>query len=106
MKGLGVRLARRMNVLMGRRGRVIAERYHFRPLKTPTEVRNAMHYIRHNRRHHLGPTAVPATWVDPRSSEAGMLVLPAPSTWLLRVGWTRARSIRAEVAGPNLVGEM
>ena len=91
MKGLSVRLARRMNVLMGRRGRVMSERYHARALRTPTEVRNAMHYIRHNRRHHLGAEALPGTWVDPRSSEAGVLALPAAVTWLLRVGWTRAR---------------
>ncbi len=93
MKGLSVRLARRMNALMGRSGRVIADRYHARTLRTPTEVRNAIHYIRHNRRHHLGAAAaqLPADWVDPYGSDTGALALPHPSTWLLRIGWRRGR---------------
>ncbi len=93
MKGLSVRLARRMNALMGRSGRVMADRYHARPLRTPTEVRNAIHYIRNNRRHHLGAAAaqLPADWVDPYGADAGALALPHPATWLLRIGWRRGR---------------
>jgi REP element-mobilizing transposase RayT len=41
MKGFGVRVARRLNRIAGRKGRVIADRYHARYLRTPTEVRRA-----------------------------------------------------------------
>ena len=82
------------NALMGHSGRVIADRFHARVLRTPTEVKHAIHYMRHNRRHHLGAAAaqLPAAWVDPYSSDSGCLALPAPSLWLLRIGWRRAPS--------------
>jgi REP element-mobilizing transposase RayT len=87
MKGLGVRIARRMNAMMKRSGRVIGDRYHARRLKTPTEVRNAMHYIRYNHQHHgLG------RGVDEYSSEVMFAGLVAPARlWLVTVGWKRAR---------------
>src|SRR6266496_3514276 len=53
MRGLSIRIAKAMNRLMSAKGRVIADRYHTRILKTPTEVRNAIHYIRHNHRKHM-----------------------------------------------------
>ena len=52
MQGLSVRLARRVNALLGRRGRLLAQRYHARPRRTPTEVRNAVRYVLLNARHH------------------------------------------------------
>ena len=74
MKGLGVRIARGLNRLMGTRGPVLADRYHARTLRTPREVRNAFAYVLGNHRHHarrwapppagLGPTA-------PRGAGAG-----------------------------------
>ena len=79
MKGLGVRVARGLNTLMGRHGQVIAERYHAHVLRTPTEVHNAVHYVLHNYRRHFG---APTSFVDPYSS-AG-LPLPRPHTWPLR----------------------
>jgi REP element-mobilizing transposase RayT len=94
MKGLGVRIARRMNAMMKRSGRVIGDRYHARRLKTPTEVHNAMHYIRYNHQHHgIGRAAA-----DEYSSDVAFagLVVPA-QLWLVTVGWKRARgSPRAE----------
>src|SRR5207247_9678032 len=50
MKGLSVRLAKGMNHLMKTKGRVLGDRYHARPLRTPTEVKAAIHYIRDNAR--------------------------------------------------------
>jgi REP element-mobilizing transposase RayT len=97
VKGLGVRLARRMNSLMGKKGRVLADRYHARALRTPTEVKNAIHYLRHNHRHH-GAHHLPAAWVDPCSSDARDFGLPAPATWLLRIGWQRGRISSAQLA--------
>jgi hypothetical protein len=67
----------------GRRGRVIADRYHAHILRTPTEVRHAVHYVRHNHRHHV--QTVGATFVDPYSSASSEhgIALPRPATWLL-----------------------
>ena len=54
MKGLGVRIARFMNRIMKRSGRVLIDRYHEHILKTPTEVRNARHYLLNNVYKHYG----------------------------------------------------
>ena len=87
MKGLGVRLAKGLNRLMGRRGQVLADRYHEHVLRTPSEVTRAMNYVRRNREHHLGARSggLPAGYVDPYSSActAHGIVLPPPRTWLL-----------------------
>ncbi|HEX3594742.1 MAG TPA: transposase, partial [Polyangiaceae bacterium] len=56
MKGLAVRLARRLNRELDRTGRVFSERYHARSLKTPLEVRRALVYVlRNNHKHSSGP---------------------------------------------------
>jgi REP element-mobilizing transposase RayT len=54
MTGLGVRIARALNRVMGRTGKVFAHRYHAHVLKTPTEVRRAQSYLQNNARHHYG----------------------------------------------------
>jgi len=78
-----------MNHLMGRKGRVLADRYHAHVLKTPTEVRHAVSYIRNNRRHHAAAFGedLPEGWVDPFSSS----IAPA-QTYLLRTAWRRGMS--------------
>ncbi|MFN7976231.1 MAG: hypothetical protein U0166_28515 [Acidobacteriota bacterium] len=58
--GLAVRIARGINRLRGRRGQVIAERYHAHALATPTEVRNALRYTLNNAFHHLPEPPMPA----------------------------------------------
>jgi REP element-mobilizing transposase RayT len=42
MQGLGVRLARRLNLHLARRGALFDSRYHARSLRTPREVRNVL----------------------------------------------------------------
>ena len=42
MQGLTIRLARRINAQLGRRGKLFAQRYHARPLRTAAEVRDAI----------------------------------------------------------------
>jgi hypothetical protein len=54
MNGLGVRVARGLNKVMRRKGTVLEERYHGHILRTPTEVRNARHYLLANARAHYG----------------------------------------------------
>src|SRR5712692_7208653 len=87
IKGLNVRLAKELNRLMGRKGRVIADRYHVRALKTPTEVRNALLYLARNARKH-GFTKSPLP--DRYSSWVNLDLMAQPHTWLLRCGFKRA----------------
>ena len=88
MQGLSIRLAKRLNAMMDRRGRVLADRYHGRPLRTPTEVRRAVRYVRENHRKHMAQVgqSVPRAWVDPYTSEGAGIALPKARTWLLRTG--------------------
>ncbi len=87
MKGFSVRVARGLNRVMRRRGHVLGDRYHARVLRTPTETRRAVRYVRHNGVHH-GVVAMAED--DTFASPGGSITLPAPHTWLLREGWERA----------------
>jgi REP element-mobilizing transposase RayT len=107
MQGLAVRLARRLNGRIKRRGTVFADRYHSRVLGTPLEVRRTLAYVLGNHRHHFGEHR--ASRVDPLSSgfyfDGFAFLLPRrprrgfvppeeppvarPRFWLLREGWRR-----------------
>ena len=103
MKAIGARVARAVNRVLRRRGRMLRDRYHLRILKTPREVHRALAYVLLNARKHLGARAPRVGRVDPASSgrwfsgwREGVVALarsPAPvaraRTWLLRVGWQR-----------------
>jgi len=106
MQGLAIRVARAIN-RGERRGKVFRARYHAVVLESPRQVRNAIAYVLLNaNKHARGRSALP--WVDPFSSGAwfdgwaghvGVLgaeepsPVAAPRTWLLGVGWRRARLI-------------
>jgi putative transposase len=105
MRGLMVRVARRLNSIWRRCGAVVAERYHSRALATPREVRNALVYVLHNARHHglrasgIDPFSSGSSfdgWATPISISPGPGV--APRTWLLDVGWKRHGLVRLEEA--------
>ena len=66
MKGLGVRIARGLNRLMGTRGPVLADRYHARILRSPRQVRNALAYVLGNHRHHARQWAPRAAGLEAR----------------------------------------
>jgi len=110
MQGLCIRIARGLNRLWGRKGKVFADRYHARVLATPLEVRRALAYVLLNQRRHAarGGHRYPRHWVDPFSSGAqfdgwrgpvprsvhaagglGPPTVVRPRTWLLREGWRR-----------------
>ena len=93
IQGFSIRVAKGLNRMMGRKGRVFDDRYHARMLRTPTEVRHTIHYVLENARKHAaqrGETYAPG-YVDPYSSAgAPDLALPPAQTWLLRVGGKRA----------------
>jgi putative transposase len=89
MKGFSVRVARGLNRVMRRRGRVPGDRYHARVLRTPTETRRAVRYVRRNGVHH---GVVATAEDDAYASHVGRVSLPTPHTWLLREGWRRGPS--------------
>ena len=76
MCGLGVRVARSLNRVMQRHGKVLGDRYHARILKTPTEVERARNYLLDNAHQHFG-----YRFVDPYASRAPVA---APETFLMR----------------------
>ncbi len=112
LKGLAVRMARAVNRVWKRKGRVFAERYHEHVLRTPREVRHALCYVLNNARKHglwfrkevLDPFTSGA-WFDgwrlgqARAFEgnrearfpSALLELPIARarTWLMTVGWRR-----------------
>ena len=52
MMSVAIRFARAVNRGLGRKGAVLRDRYHFRVLRTPSEVRNALRYVLLNARRH------------------------------------------------------
>ena len=100
MQGLLIRVAKALNRAWGRRGKVFADRYHARILRTPKEVRNAVRYVLRNAEHHgmvFGGRPDPhssGAWFDgwrERSEpfESGPAPVAGAHTWLLRTGWRR-----------------
>lgn len=112
MQGLSVRLARRLNRRIGRKGRFFADRYHARQLKSPLEVKRALAYVLNNIRRHMAQSGAepPRDWADPYSSVDyfdGFRRLPGgrrpcaefslgreppvrpAGSWLLKTGWRR-----------------
>jgi putative transposase len=97
VRALLIRIAKRLNAVMGTRGRVYAERFAERALRTPTEVRNVVRYVLDNQHKHYGGRR--RSDVDAFSSANATLDHPtegppwaAPASWLLRVGWRLARA--------------
>jgi REP element-mobilizing transposase RayT len=106
MKSVGIRLARAINRVFGRKGPALFGRYHLRVLRTPREVRHALAYVLLNARKHwrqrngMAPPVVldaasSGAWFDgwKRSPPTGE-TNPAPAVarargWLLREGWRR-----------------
>ncbi len=86
VQGFSVRVARGLNRMMKRRGRVLADRFHAHVLRTPTETRRAVAYVRHNHRKHLAELGRPVSvrYVDEYASEGARIELPTPTTWLLK----------------------
>ena len=87
MQGLAIRIARMVNRVAEREGRVFADHYFAHQLKTATEVRHAIRYVLQNRAIHAG---VPDFLDRFSSAVEGAPVRPA-TFWLLTIGWRRAR---------------
>jgi hypothetical protein len=64
MAGLSIRLARSVNRVLERHGRVWGDRYHARALRTPRETRHAIVYVLMNFKKHGNSS----NRIDPMSS--------------------------------------
>ena len=86
MQGFSIRVAKGLNAMMKRRGRVLADRYHAHVLTTPTEARRVVLYVRNNHRKHMAEIGKPVSqdYVDPFASTGADIELAIPRTWLLR----------------------
>ena len=90
IQGLAVRLAKTLNRLAARSGKVFLDRYHAHVLKTRREVANAVRYVLENFRHHLREDVAPtgadpcssAAWLGPRFTDD--VPTASPRTWLVR----------------------
>ena len=88
MQGLAIRIAKTLNRLFNREGRVWADRYHAHVLKARREVANALRYVLGNFARHTG-----GRFIDSFSSvrflgKAGVdAPVAEPRTWLLAIGW-------------------
>jgi REP element-mobilizing transposase RayT len=107
MQGLMIRVAKALNRLWSRRGRVFADRYHDRILKTPREVRIVLAYVLNNAFQHARKGTSPrlttpldtftsAPWFDGwresltvRGIERIERPVTQGRTWLLTLGWRR-----------------
>jgi len=90
IQGLAIRLARALNRLASRTGKVFADRFHAHVMKTLGEVVYAVQYVRENFRHHLREDVAPegrgpcssAGWCGSRDHDE--IPVSPPRTWLLR----------------------
>jgi len=104
VQGLKVRIARGLNKLWGRTGKVWSDRFHVRMLRKPKQVRNVLRYILENARKHgrrwirKGEKNRPdpfssGMWFDGWANYVhdGFLALRAPvakaRSWLACAGW-------------------
>ncbi len=103
MRSLAIRLARGLNAMMGRKGRVIADRYHVVVLRNPQQTRNAIRYVLSDTRKHMLERGEPTPRVIADTYAAGpsdhvprtmrlrpSVLLLEPRSWLLTDGWRRA----------------
>ena len=95
LQGLAIRIARRMNQLMGRRGKVFADRFHEHVLRCPKEVATAVDYVLgnfwiHALRRGEPVNALAPDWYSSAFERRGPPLVAAAESWLLRVGFLRA----------------
>lgn len=101
VSGLVIAFAKRLNMMLGRRGKVWGDRWFGRELATPREVCNALVYVFRNVAKH-GARLIGTGLVDPYSSgsrfwgwksavrpliEPGLWPYVPATTWLLQTGW-------------------
>jgi REP element-mobilizing transposase RayT len=121
-RGIGrfeILVAKKVNAVLERSGKVFEFRYHRVDITTPKQMRGALAYVLNNWRRHREDLTTPGAenaLIDPYSTGwafdgwADLDALPAwdrlpsaePRTWLLRVGWRMHPLISVrEVPGPT-----
>jgi REP element-mobilizing transposase RayT len=110
MSSLVICFAKRLNAMLGRKGGVWIGRYHRHDLTTPTETAHCLAYVLMNGKKH-GLTARDASWLDEFSSaaqfdgwidvEMRVEIERPPRTWLLRIGYRRARVTLSTTMAPR-----
>ena len=122
LRSVAIRIARYVNELVSRRGRLWADRWHGRELTSPRQVRNALVYVLANFRKHArgrlragvdafssaarfdGFRGFDAGDVLPRAGPAfhgafgAFVVVSESRTWLGGAGWRRHGLIRVDEA--------
>jgi hypothetical protein len=111
MKSIAARFARAVNRALGRKGQVLADRFHAHILRAPREVRNAVAYVLLNARRHAWkegrgidpPRIDPASsgrwfsgWRSSPQTPSDPPAVARPRTWLLALGWRRHGLIRLD----------
>ena len=91
-------MARALNKVLGRKGPVIADRYHVPLLRSPREAFEAVRYVLDNWVIHAVREGEPEPkGIDPYCSAApqtGPPLVAEPQCWMLRVGVERASRSR------------
>ena len=90
MQGLCIRIAKALNLLMKKNGRLFADHYHANLLTTPTQLVRAIAYVLRNHEHHFGKKGADAFASDALPSTRRRARLCIPLSWLLLSGWRRA----------------
>jgi REP element-mobilizing transposase RayT len=103
-RALAIRMARRLNAMLGRRGKVFADRYHVVQLGSPRQVRHALGYVLLQARRHAAQRGVGMTDALDRCSSAPLFdgftrgepragpwsdTVVGARSWLLTDGWRR-----------------
>ncbi len=105
MQGLCIRIARALNRVMQRKGKVFAGRFHARRAASPRQVRVALRYVLCNGRKHAAQVGQnpPLGWLDrfstaryfdgwrdrPPDAPPCAPVVVAARLWLVTTGWRR-----------------
>ena len=118
---LASRIARGVNRLWRRGGRLFGDRFHGRVIRSPREARNLLAYVLLNTHKDLAQRGQVWLGVDPYSSGRwfnGWADVPArappgsdagegqpevvkPRSWLLRIGWRRHGLLRTDERAPR-----
>ena len=113
LQGLAIRVARRVNAALGRKGKLFNDRYHAKAVTSPRQVRATAVYVLNNTRKHNADRLVsrhlPKNWLDLACTSArhfhgwdgvghvepdATSEVAAPETWLMKKGWLPHGRIR------------
>ncbi len=108
MQGLAIRIARGVNRAAGRKGKLWADRYHARILRSPREVRLALCYVLQNTRRHAATESeiVDPEWIDPTLVGAVVRRVAQPAGVVRTARRPRADGGGADVAARTRVAQV